>query len=117
MSYYRYPRTVLVENFKHNPHIGLFQMEHLPTIMKLIDESSDPIINTSSPFLGYFLWPYWSLQTAQTPHKGTQTHSYQGCQDQGPKKTRDVGCNTERDPAIELGDQIIKQQESQWQKV
>lgn len=108
MSYY--PRTVLVENFKHNPHIGLFQMEHLPTIMKLIDESADPVINTTSPFLGYFLWPYWCLQTAQTPHKGTQTHSQ-------VKKTRDVGCNTERDPAFELGDQIIKQQEARWQTV
>lgn len=108
MSLYKCPRSILIEKFKHNPHVGLFQMEHLPTIMKLIDESSVPKIDTTNPFLGYFLWPYWCTPLSnQTPHKSTQT----------TVETKDVGCNTDKDPALELGDQIIKQQEEQWQKV
>lgn len=108
MSFYTFPRTILVENFRHNPHIGLFQMEHLPTIIKLIEENPVQTINTTSPFLGYFLWPYWcNAATIQTPQKSTQT----------TVQTKDVGCNTDKDPALELGDQIIKQQEAQWQHV
>ena len=108
MSLYTFPRTVLVENFRHNPHIGLFQMEHLPTIIKLMDDYPAPTVDTTSPFLGYFLWPYWCTRHVKTPNKSTQTSTVE---------TRDVGCNTDKDPSMELGDQIIKKQEAQWQKV
>ena len=67
MSLYTFPRTVLVENFRHNPHIGLFQMEHLPTIIKLMDDYPPPVDNIT--ILGYFLWPYWCTHHVKTKQK------------------------------------------------
>ena len=73
-------------SFKNHPHIGLFHHPLLPACARHAIQPNEYILPPHNPYVGYFHGPY-----KRVPNKTKHTHT-----------------QTEEDPALTIGDEVIK---------
>ena len=89
-----------VDNFKHNPYIGLMHDSELPVLNRLPEPNIS--FNSDCPYVGYIfhtmLFPFNIIYGAHMV-ASTQTTS----------NTTSRSTQTDTDKAMEIGDEMLKQ--------
>lgn len=83
----------LIVPFKRHPYIGLFQYPWLPACARQAVRPSGYILPSNNPYIGFF----------NNAHR-----EYRDVSQSTDIKKRDVYTQTDLDPALEIGEKIIK---------